>query len=287
MNTCKKCGCDDAYPSLPPCPTPVDCPNPQPCAEFFDANCVVYTGEALMCGDDIIIPSGASVAEAFADLILYLQNNGALTCGTPTPPLCTSSAFTYIKNTVLAMVNLPSVTPYYAFQDFLTTGVLLSNGPTNICCPTCGPYMLTSVTVFGKLYEAAGGVINCCNNIYASIETYNAYNLFTGGTLSPCNNGFTTAVNDLANLTGAPLQIAESGIVENGSLNVDGSTNIPDFIAMIEAFIIVDPTTTYLQITELLQRFGLVIECCENFIFIGGEESYALWQETGGCAPIL
>lgn len=50
MNTCKKCGCDDAYPSLPPCPTPVDCPNPQPCAEFFDAQCVIYTGDVLTSG---------------------------------------------------------------------------------------------------------------------------------------------------------------------------------------------------------------------------------------------
>jgi hypothetical protein len=79
-NKCIKCGCDNPYVSQPPSPTPPVCPDPQPCAEFTDAQCVVYTGPNLVCGTDIIITSGSSVADAFADLISYLKDTGILSC---------------------------------------------------------------------------------------------------------------------------------------------------------------------------------------------------------------
>jgi hypothetical protein len=75
MNTCKKCGCDDAYPSLPPCPTPVDCPNPQPCAEFFDAQCVRYTLPDIMCGLNIVVAQDSSIAEALESIVLFFCTN--------------------------------------------------------------------------------------------------------------------------------------------------------------------------------------------------------------------
>jgi hypothetical protein len=75
MNTCIKCGCDDAYPSLPPCPTPVDCPNPQPCAEFFDAQCVVYTLPDIMCGLNIVVAQDSSIAEALESIVLFFCTN--------------------------------------------------------------------------------------------------------------------------------------------------------------------------------------------------------------------
>jgi hypothetical protein len=75
MNTCIKCGCDDAYPSLPPCPTPVDCPNPQPCAEFFDAQCVRYTLPDIMCGLNIVVAQDSSIAEALESIVLFFCTN--------------------------------------------------------------------------------------------------------------------------------------------------------------------------------------------------------------------
>lgn len=75
MNTCKKCGCEDAYPSLPPCPTPVDCPNPQPCAEFFDAQCVRYTLPDIMCGLNIVVAQDSSIAEALESIVLFFCTN--------------------------------------------------------------------------------------------------------------------------------------------------------------------------------------------------------------------
>lgn len=71
MNTCIKCGCQDAYPSLPPCPTPAACPNPQPCSEVFDAQCIVYTLPDIECGTDVVVAQDDTVAEALASIVAY------------------------------------------------------------------------------------------------------------------------------------------------------------------------------------------------------------------------
>ena len=74
-NKCKTCGCDDSFmPSPAPCPTPVGCPTPQPCSEIFDAQCVRYTGTALTCGLDVVVPSNDTVAEALESIVDYVCN---------------------------------------------------------------------------------------------------------------------------------------------------------------------------------------------------------------------
>ena len=74
-NKCKNCGCEDSFmPSPAPCPTPIGCPNPEPCSEVFDAQCVRYTGAALTCGLDIVVPSNDTVAEALESIVDYVCN---------------------------------------------------------------------------------------------------------------------------------------------------------------------------------------------------------------------
>jgi len=75
-NKCIKCGCDNPYVSQPPSPTPPVCPNPQPCAEFFDARCVVYTGSLLACNEVTIVATNDTIAEALEQVIEYFCENG-------------------------------------------------------------------------------------------------------------------------------------------------------------------------------------------------------------------
>ena len=75
-NKCIKCGCDNPYLSQPPSPTPPVCPNPQPCAEFFDARCVVYTGSLLACNEVTIVATNDTVAEALEQIVEYFCENG-------------------------------------------------------------------------------------------------------------------------------------------------------------------------------------------------------------------
>ena len=75
-NKCIKCGCDNPYVSQPPSPTPAVCPNPQPCAEFFDAQCVVYTLPNITCGETTVVFQDDTIAEALEQVIEYFCENG-------------------------------------------------------------------------------------------------------------------------------------------------------------------------------------------------------------------
>jgi hypothetical protein len=71
MNTCIKCGCDDAYPSLPPCPSPTACPNPPECAEVYPAECVVISLADIVCGVDVVVFQGDSIVAAIENIVTY------------------------------------------------------------------------------------------------------------------------------------------------------------------------------------------------------------------------
>ena len=79
MGTCTNCGCDkigcgckDSFlTSPPPCPTPVDCPEAQPCAEVFDAQCIIYSGDPIICTPDVVVPSNTNIADALNEIVDY------------------------------------------------------------------------------------------------------------------------------------------------------------------------------------------------------------------------
>lgn len=69
---CKKCGCGDNALTTPlACPTPIGCPDPLICSEVFNAECVVYTGVPILCGDDIVVPTDTNMAEALQLIVAY------------------------------------------------------------------------------------------------------------------------------------------------------------------------------------------------------------------------
>ena len=73
---CKKCGCsDNALISPASCPTPEGCPDPILCSEVFDAECVVYTGEPILCNLDIVVPTNTNMAEALQLIVAYFCPN--------------------------------------------------------------------------------------------------------------------------------------------------------------------------------------------------------------------
>lgn len=85
-NNCPKCGCKDAFLTTPPpCPTPAGCPDPPACSEVLDANCVIYSGPGIICGDDTVVVPDTSVMDALEDIVQYFCNfNPAIpeiTCG--------------------------------------------------------------------------------------------------------------------------------------------------------------------------------------------------------------
>jgi len=74
-NKAKPCGCEDEpLMSLPPC-NPIDCPDPIPCSEVINSECVIYTGPDITCNQDTVVATGDTVAEALNDIVDYFCDN--------------------------------------------------------------------------------------------------------------------------------------------------------------------------------------------------------------------
>ena len=73
LNKCKNCGCEDSFLTTPaPCPTPAGCPDPEPCSEVFDAQCIIYIGDPIMCFDLELIPTNTNLADALNIIVQHI-----------------------------------------------------------------------------------------------------------------------------------------------------------------------------------------------------------------------
>lgn len=71
----KPCGCEDTPLTSPaPC-NPVGCPEPYPCTEVLDAQCVIYSGEDITCNEDIVVSQDMNLAEAIQAMTAYFCNS--------------------------------------------------------------------------------------------------------------------------------------------------------------------------------------------------------------------
>jgi hypothetical protein len=59
--------------------TPIGCLAPEPCSEVLDAQCVIYTGNDILCDTDVVVNQNDSVATALNEIVDYFCTN------TPTP----------------------------------------------------------------------------------------------------------------------------------------------------------------------------------------------------------
>jgi hypothetical protein len=62
-------------PSPAPCPTPQGCPNPEPCSEVMDAQCIIYTGENIICDTEVVVTTNNTVAQALNNIVDYVCAN--------------------------------------------------------------------------------------------------------------------------------------------------------------------------------------------------------------------
>ena len=74
----KPCGCEDTPLTSPaPC-NPVGCPEPYPCTEVLDAQCVIYSGEDITCNEDIVVSQDMNLAEAIQAMTAYFCNSSGI-----------------------------------------------------------------------------------------------------------------------------------------------------------------------------------------------------------------
>jgi hypothetical protein len=134
------CGCKDTYLTTPPpCPTPIDCPDPQPCSEVFPTQCIVYTGEDILCDQNVIVAQNDSIATAIENVVDYFC--GEVAALTPaykiyranlTQTLATAPTANVLENTLsgtptFAYVNVGRYTITLTGEFILDTHIIANN----------------------------------------------------------------------------------------------------------------------------------------------------------------
>jgi len=74
---CQKtlCGCEDTPLTTPaPC-NPIGCPDPYPCSEVINAECVIYTGNDILCSQDVVVSQDTNIADALNQVVDYFCAN--------------------------------------------------------------------------------------------------------------------------------------------------------------------------------------------------------------------
>lgn len=74
---CVECGgcTDNAAPVMPPQNTAgQNCSENNPCSTITLADCVIYNGSDIECGEDVVVEQGSSVATALRNIVAYICN---------------------------------------------------------------------------------------------------------------------------------------------------------------------------------------------------------------------
>jgi hypothetical protein len=148
-NTCKKCGCQDAFLVSPaPCPTPADCPNPEPCSESFDAQCIVYTGTDILCNQDTVVAFNDNVSDALNSIVDYFCANESYISDVTLQG--TDLTFTGIGLAFDGVIDLASISGSVAANNGLTlaTGNVVQLGGTLI--------QTTTINTQSNLFQFTG-----------------------------------------------------------------------------------------------------------------------------------
>jgi hypothetical protein len=118
LNKCQNCGCEDPLVTLPPCPTPGGCPDPEPCSEVFDAQCIVYTGADILCGNDIVIASNTPVSEALDQITAFFCTYESTYDG----PTITCNGQNVVVSGVTVDQAIQDLSEFYCSYEPLYTG---------------------------------------------------------------------------------------------------------------------------------------------------------------------
>ena len=200
--TCEKdCGCIPTGMTTPNyCPSDLPpCPQPAPCNETFDSNCIVYTGEDLPCID---VTTGDSVQTIITTLNDLLEPFFCLQCTTLMVPADTSINVPYDQ--VLTWGAVQGATSYNVyFGTSSTNPPLVSTGQVGTSYTPPYP-LLENTKYYWKVVPInAGGQASNCPiysfmtkaNICVNPVSYMLNATYTD-TVNPTSEQFITAIEN-------------------------------------------------------------------------------------------
>ena len=203
-----KCGCQDTMLTTPaPCPTPVGCPDPEPCSEVFDAQCVIYTGDSILCAQDVVVTTSSNVADALNDIVDYICQE------LPVNVTLTDAG----TGTHQSLVN-DGTGPTLAVKGLKAgTGISVSSTSTDITVTNSAPDLIVALTA-GTGIDITGAypnftIINDAPNVDQNL--WATFAATTGSTTADTTTDTLTVVGTggiATSISGDTLTIDGSGI---------------------------------------------------------------------------
>lgn len=237
---CKKCGCaDNALTTPPPCPTPEGCPDPIPCSEYFDSQCIIYSGLDISCIDQVVVESDTNLQEALNNIVTFFCEFIAETGLGAVVEVCTT-------NNYLDVVSVTNP----------TTGVT-----TYTLC--FDPTQLPQTIVSG------GTGINVTSNVVGNITTYTVTNTDLGSSQNIFKNfavvGQPTVIADSNNdtltfIAGAGIQLTTNNITDTITITNSLAASAAKKYANLSTI----PAAGSVVVTHNLNTIDVVVSVIDN-----------------------
>jgi hypothetical protein len=229
-NTCNKktedCGCKATSVSIDSICNPIDCGS-QECSESFPAECILYTGDDIICDATAttIVTSGDSIAQSLANIVTYFCDGNA-----PDVPADIDCGVDTVVQAGTSVVDaLPLIVTYFcdAIDNLVLFASTTSNriGTVDPSNPLCTDYEHT-ITYLDSL-----GVV---------IAT-TTFNTRTCEPLLIEDEGVLLTARDTLNFTGTGITATDTGT--EIEVNVPGPTTYGLFAQTADSAAIFNTTT--------------------------------------------
>ena len=239
-NGCKNkpCGCEDTPLTSPaPC-NPVGCPEPYPCTEVLNAECVVYTDEDITCNQDVVVSQDMNLAEAIQAITTYFCNSSGTIAS---DILCGQDVVVDAGSTLAEAIQ--AVVDYFCSNTVDTGWVDLEGfayyqGSTASSKPQVrriGKQVFFRGNLYVPLSDGSAIINLTNNNTYETIMRKTPFVGSGGVYVDATNNIFFNSTGSAAN------PVIPNSVIASGT-NLDGAYKLTREVASRKIVVATDPT---------------------------------------------
>jgi hypothetical protein len=244
-NTCKKktedCGCKATSITIDSICNPIDCGSEE-CSESFAAQCILYTGEDIICDTTTVVTSGDSVAQSLANIVQFFCDRNDPTINEDI--LCGVDVVVTAGTSLLdALVDLNNY-----FCNAIDTLTLFASTNSS---------RIGTVDPFNPLCTDYAHTITYLDSLGGTIATTN-FNTRTCESLFIEDEGVLLTARDTLNFTGTGITATDTG--SKIEVNVPGPTTYGLFAQTADKLMYLDQLhMVYLHKQQIVLQLQILL----------------------------